>query len=46
MAISRYNSYIKIHPGALLVKTGLKIGLFGAELCFRISGEACCWAFE
>lgn len=43
--ISRLQSFFEIHPGALVVKADLKIGLYGEKLCFGIEGTACYWGF-
>lgn len=43
--ISRAQSFFEIHPGALLVKADLKIGIYGDKMCFGIEGRACYWAF-
>ncbi len=43
--VSRAQSFIEIHPSALLVKADLKIGIYGDKMCFGIEGRACYWAF-
>lgn len=45
LQLSATNSYIEIHPGMLVAKADLKIGVYGEQLCFGIDGQACYWAF-
>lgn len=45
LQLSAVNSYVEIHPAALVAKADLKIGLYGERLGFGIEGQACYWAW-
>ncbi|MFD6097570.1 hypothetical protein ACFVWN_06490 [Nocardiopsis flavescens] len=45
LRLSRYASWVEIHPGGLVAKADLKIGIYGQHLCLTIEGQVCYWAF-